>query len=125
MPPTSIPVTDFMKMSDQFRSRAGPLLERRLLKFTWLKDPAGAPFPGIYVAVDIATKFEKIDRHCGYIVLYQQPSGGSFQVMRAESNFIDNASAKKIQTTQSKLELDKAWTELSRYCPNFPSTANP
>lgn len=120
----SIPVTAFTEQNEQFHSQAGRLLERRLLKFTWLKDPAEAPFPGIYAAVDIATKFAKIDRHCGYIVLYQQPSGGAFQVMRAESNFIDNATAKKIETTQSKFELDKAWAELSRNCPNYP-TANP
>ncbi|MGX8007986.1 hypothetical protein ACVDG8_002755 [Mesorhizobium sp. ORM8.1] len=75
------------------------------------------------MAVDIATKFERIDRHCGYIVLYQQPSGGPFHVMRAESNFIDNATAEKIETTQSKLELDKAWAELSQNCPDL--TANP
>lgn len=117
-----ISMSDFTEQSEQFHSKAGPLLERRLLKFTWFKDPANAPFPGIYAAVDIATKFEKIDRHCGYIVLYQHPSGGAFQVMRAESNFIDNATAKKIETTQSKFELDKAWAELSRNCPNFPPT---
>ncbi|RWD61497.1 MAG: DUF4019 domain-containing protein [Mesorhizobium sp.] len=116
---SSIPPTMFAEQSEKFRSQAGPLLERKLLKFTWLKDPADAPFPGIYAAVDIATRFEKIDRHCGYIVLYQQPSGGAFHVMRAESNFIDNATAKKIETTNSKLELDKAWAELSRNCPNF------
>jgi len=120
----SIPLTAFTEQNERFHAQAGPLLERRLLKFTWFKDPANAPFPGIYAAVDIATRFEKIDRHCGYIVLYQQPSGGAFQVMRAEGNFIDNATAKRIETTQSKSELDKAWTELSRNCPNFP-TANP
>jgi hypothetical protein len=116
---SSIPVTVFVEQSEKFRSQAGPLLERKLLKFTWLKDPTNAPFPGVYAAVDIATKFEKIDRNCGYIVLYQRPSGGAFHVMRAESNFIDNATARQIETTQSKSELDKAWAELSRNCPNF------
>ncbi|KAA3441729.1 hypothetical protein C7I87_34075 [Mesorhizobium sp. SARCC-RB16n] len=109
----SISVTAFAEQSDEFHSRSGPLLQRRLLKFTWLKDPADAPLPGIYVAVDIATKFEKIDRHCGYVALYQKPSGGAFHVMRAESNFIDNAAAMKM----AKFELDKAWAELSRNCP--------
>ena len=121
----SIPVMAFTEQSEKFHAQAGALLDRRLLKFTWLKNPTDAPLPGIYAAVDIASRFEKIDRHCGYIVLYQRPSGGAFHVMRAESNFIDNATAKKIETTRSKFDLDKAWTELSRNCPNFPSTANP
>ncbi|TIT03349.1 MAG: DUF4019 domain-containing protein [Mesorhizobium sp.] len=117
----SIPSNAFMEQSKHFHSQAGAVRERRLLKFTWLKDPANAPFPGVYAAVDIATKFENIDRHCGYIVLYQRPSGGNFQVMRAESNFIDNANAKNIEKTRSELELDRAWAELSTNCPNFPS----
>ncbi|MER9095246.1 DUF3887 domain-containing protein [Mesorhizobium sp. M0700] len=117
----SIPSNAFVEQSKHFHSQAGAVRERRLLKFTWLKDPENAAFPGVYAAVDIAAKFENIDRYCGYIVLYQRPSGGNFRVMRVESNFIDNSTAKSIEKTQSKLELDRAWAELSANCPNFPS----
>ena len=74
-----------------------------------------APLPGIYAALDLVSRFANIDRHCGYLVLYQAPSGGVFQIMRQEDNFLDNVTAKQ----SSPEEVDKIWAGLSAHCPGY------
>jgi hypothetical protein len=113
----------FTAFSDRlraFNARAGLVVERRPVKITWTKDPARAPVPGIYVAIDFVSSFQNIDRDCGYLVLYQPPVGGSFKVMREENNFLDNAAARAITQRQSKAEVEKTWAKLSANCPNYP-----
>ena len=90
---------------------------------TWTKDPPTAPAPGIYVAVDLSGQYANIDRQCGYIVLYQAPAGGSFQVLRTENNYLDNATAQQIELSQSHQALVDAWAKLSANCPNFSTPA--
>lgn len=114
----------FEKDRGEFRAQAGKLRQRRIIKVTWTKDPANAPHPGVYAAVDASATFEGIDRQCGYVILYQAPQGGPFSVMRTENNYIDNASAKEIERTQSKAALDQLWTGLSTNCPNFRATGS-
>lgn len=109
----------FEQQSTQFRAQAGPLKRRDVLKITWTKDPADAPFPGVYAAIDETATYQNVDRQCGYIILYQRPAGGDWEVMRTESNFIDNDSAAKIARTESPAELDRLWASLSANCPNF------
>lgn len=118
-----VPYPQFMEQSRRFRDQAGPVLSRSTLKITWTKDPANGPFPGIYAAVDVAGKFENVDRECGYLVFYQNPSGGGFQLLRAESNFIDNATAQNIERTKSRAALDEMWASLSANCPNYASNS--
>jgi hypothetical protein len=103
-----------------FNARAGAVVEHRFLKITWTKNPSQAPAPGIYAAIDLASSFQNIDRHCGYIVLYQPPAGGDFKVTRDESNFMDNATARSIAERQSSAEVEKVWRTLSANCRNYP-----
>lgn len=110
---------DFAAEQVRFRTQAGALRERRVLKLTWTKDPHDAPYPGVYVAIDVAARYANVDRDCGYVVLYQRPAGGAFEVMRTESNVIDNAAARDIERRQSRAALDRMWAELARNCPNF------
>jgi hypothetical protein len=117
----SLPLAQFIQENHKFHERSGPLVRRSILKITWTKDPASAPFPGVYAAIDIATRFANVDRHCGYVVLYQPPSGGDFQVMRQEANFIDNATAQTIERQQSRAVLDSQWAALAANCPNYNS----
>jgi hypothetical protein len=115
----SRPLAQFNQQNHDFRERSGPLLQRKILKVTWTKDPAAAPLRGIYAAVDIAARFANIDRYCGYVVLYQRPSGGDFEIMRQEGNFIDNTTAEKIERQQSRAVLDSKWAALAANCPNY------
>jgi hypothetical protein len=111
----------FIQDAQKFQALAGPLKFWRVLKVTWTKDSARAPSAGIYVAVDLAGQFANVDRDCGYLVLFQPPSGGDFAVMRRENNYLDNATAHNIEEKQSKAGLAKVWSQASRYCPNYVS----
>jgi Protein of unknown function (DUF4019) len=115
----ALPLQQFVRENQEFRNRSGPLKQRTLLKVTWAKDPAAAPLPGVYAAIDIASQYANIDRHCGFVVLYQKSSGDGFEVMRQESNFIDNATAQSIEQQKSRAELDKVWARLAASCPNY------
>ena len=108
----------FSKRVREFNAEAGAAKERRILKITWTKDPANAPAPGVYAAVDLGSRFENIDRHCGYIVLYQRDAGLAFLVVRQEDNYITNEHARQIAMKQSPQALDEIWGRLSRNCPN-------
>ncbi|MBI1330140.1 MAG: DUF4019 domain-containing protein [Alphaproteobacteria bacterium] len=100
--------------------KLGDVIERRFLKVTWTKNPRNAPALGIYVAIDLAGRFTKADRFCGYMILYQPLSGKPFGVMREEENFIENAQADSIAKTHGPAEVEKVWTQLSSHCPNYP-----
>lgn len=115
----SVPEKVFIEAKRSFRIVAGPLKKREFLQVTWTKDSPKAPLPGIYAAIDVGSYFEKIDRHCGYIVMYQKAEGGAFSVMREEANFILNAQADDIVRKHSAAELGKIWDGLAKNCPNY------
>ena len=94
------------------------------MKITWTKDPANAPAPGVYAAVDLASRFDNIDRHCGYIVLYQNNASTPFLVVHQEDNYITNAHARQIAMKQSPQAVDEIWERLSKNCPNYPAATS-
>jgi hypothetical protein len=103
----------------RFNIEAGPVKERKITTITWTKDPAQAPALGIYAAIDLVSRFANIDRHCGYIVLWQPPAGGPFQVMRREDNFLSNETAQALTQQGSTSAVDEAWAQVSAHCPNY------
>jgi hypothetical protein len=115
------PFERFAERVKTFNAQAGAVRQRRVVKITWTKDPAAAPSPGIYAAVDLESQFENIDRHCGYIVLYQPDASSPFLVVRQEENFMTNADARKIEKEQSPHAVDELWRRLARNCPNYAS----
>lgn len=119
----SVPAQQFVSQNRAFYARSGVLKQRAILKVTWTKDPPNGPFPGIFAAVDIASQYANVDRHCGFVVLYQKTGNDSFEIMRQESNFIDNATAHGIEQQKSRAELDKLWTRLAVNCPNYAASS--
>jgi hypothetical protein len=113
-------VAAFSARLSKFNALAGRVKERRVIKATWTKDPAAAVARGVYVAFDLVSRFEGIDRHCGYVVLFEPPGGGDFQVTRVEDAFLDNATASAIASKQSPAAVDAAWAVASANCPNTP-----
>jgi len=113
------PLQPFTDEIAKFNAQAGKVIERRIVEVSWTKDSAQAPAPGVYAALDLVSRFANVDRHCGYLVLYQAPSGGPFRIMREESNFLDNSTAKSMAQTQSQAAVDAAWAQLSSRCPNY------
>lgn len=119
------PLAQFIQQNRDFHQQSGPAAERRILKITWTKDSPSAPVPGIYAAVDIVARFANIDRYCGFVILYQRPSAGDFEIMREERNYIDNPTAASIEQQQSRAALDRQWAAMAAYCPNYKPLSSP
>jgi hypothetical protein len=62
----------------------GKLLSRKLKRVVWYENPADAPLPGTYVAVEFDSDYERTDRHFQYVMLHSQ-RGEPFRVMRHQS----------------------------------------
>ena len=103
----------------KFNTEAGSVQERRMVKVTWTKDPANAPAPGVYAAVDLASRFENIDRHCGYVVLYQRDAVAPWRVTRQEDSYMTNEQARQIEQRQSRQAVNDLWGKMSQHCPNY------
>ena len=112
-------LSTFFERSRREREAVGALRDRRMLRLTWTKDPANAPLPGIYAAIDVASRHARVDRKCGYLIWHQRSEGGPFKLMRIESNRIDNATADSIVGQKGQPELDRIWAQLSANCPNY------
>jgi hypothetical protein len=80
------------------RPDAGALQERVIRKISWYDNPPSAP-PGLYVAADFESRFEKLALHCGFVIWHRQPDG-AFLVLREESNHIDLETASKMTPQQ-------------------------
>jgi hypothetical protein len=115
------PLSQFQAAGAAFNTQAGTVIDHRILRITWTKDPAQAPRPGIYAAVDIASRYANVDRDCGYLVLYQAHASDPFSIVREENNFLTNASAAAIEQQRSRAGLDQLWMQLSANCPNYSS----
>jgi hypothetical protein len=114
----------FSERLREFNALAGPVEERRLVTLTWTANSAQAPFPGIYVAIDLVSRFANVDRHCGYLVLYQTPAGGEFKIMREENNYLPNQTAAAIARQGSGPSIDAMWAQLSAHCPGYSSSSS-
>jgi Protein of unknown function (DUF4019) len=83
---------DSWQASEQsFNAKSGRVLDRKVRKITWYKDPPSAPIPGIYVALDYSSVFADVPIHCGYVAWYRTP-GGAYRIIREEQNSISKAS---------------------------------
>ena len=111
-----VPLWGYKERVSTFNNIAGSVVEHRIVEVTWSKDPLQAPFPGVYAAVDVVSKFQNIDRHCGYLVFHQQPDG-QFLIMREEENHMDHATERSIREDSSQEEVEKMWAQLAQNCP--------
>lgn len=87
-------------------TKAGHLLNRRILKITWYKDPPSAPEPGIYAAADFSGQFENDPIYCGYLA-WHRGVDGKYRIIREEENFIDKESIAKMGLTDVKALVAK------------------
>lgn len=111
---------DFEKLAADFNAEAGPVIYRRIVHISWTKDPANAPTPGVYVSVDLISKFAKVDRDCGYIILYQGNRADPFLVQGEERAYLSNLKAQEIQERTSREYVENLWSRLATStCPNY------
>jgi hypothetical protein len=103
----TVSLKDWTELSKKLGGQSGPLVDRKFVKFTWSKDPAGAPVPGIYAVVDYVSHFQSVDIECGYLAWYEE-SDGSFLLVHQQSGFIGKEQEKQmtpqaIATTKTQL----------------------
>jgi hypothetical protein len=109
----------FRAGNQERRKGLGKLKAFTVLQLTWTKDPAAAPSPGIYAAIDFAASSSKTMRQCGYVVLFKATEAVPFRVTRIENNIMTNAVYAKVAKDKSKAEADQLWSQLSANCPNY------
>ena len=114
-----ISVEEFRKDRLGELQKRGPLLSRKRIRVTWTKDSANVPLPGIYVAIDANSHFEKVTRHCGYTILYQAPGSDAFKVMRSQDALIEDEVFASLAEQNSPLQAELVWNVLSRSCPSY------
>ena len=114
----------FQTDNKRTRQDLGHLQKLEVLQVTWTKDPANAPAPGIYVAIDITGHFTKTQRHCGYVVLFKATGGEPFRLARIETNYMTDASARTFSKRKPPGEVDRAWSMVSVNCSNYPKPPN-
>ncbi len=110
--------TVFAKQNRHSRSMAGKLKVRAYTKLTWTKDAPGMPEPGVFAAIDEVAKFDKVDRHCGYLILHQAPGGGPFRIARMERVVMSNDTAKAIAEGEGP-GPEEVWAKATASCPNY------
>jgi hypothetical protein len=113
-----LPQAQFKSNQASFKADAGTVKLRQVIKLTWTHSPTGGLPEGSYAAIDLASRFKKVDRCCGYIILFQATPAQAFQIAREEKNFISNTAAAGIVKSQSLEALDSMWRALSQNCPN-------
>lgn len=116
---------EFQTDNKKTRKDLGRLTRLNVLQVTWTKDPADAPAPGIYVAIDISGQFTKTKRQCGYVVLFKSRPDDPFRLSRIENNYMSDAMVRKIAKQKSPAEVDRLWLVLSAHCPNYRSPFAP
>lgn len=110
---------EFQAGNIRTRADLGRLIKLKILKVTWTKDPAEAPGPGIYVAIDIAGQFTRAKRQCGYVVLFKATENDPLRLGRIENTYLTDAVAKQIAKGKSPAEVDRVWSLAAAHCPNY------
>jgi hypothetical protein len=91
-------------MARKGQAELGPLLSRQQTGVTWYLDPADAPGPGLYVAVDFRSTYGNADQHSEYLVWYRSHEETSFKLMRDEAKFTLKAALPEAIAEQAPVE---------------------
>jgi hypothetical protein len=89
------PIAEWKRGAADFNAAAGAVRGRRVTEITWYNNPPNAPQPGVYVAADFSSEFDRLEFVCGYLMWLLQPDG-SFRLAREEQNLLDKATASKL-----------------------------
>ena len=66
-------------------AKTGKLISRKLRRVVWYDNPANAPLPGLYAAVEFDSLFENTDKHFQFVILHSQ-NDEAFKVIRNEAD---------------------------------------
>ena len=72
---------------NQEQDELGKLLSRELIRAVAYQDPPSAPAPGLYIAVEYNSVYEKAKKHFQYIVVHSADEGG-FKINKRRVNVL-------------------------------------
>jgi hypothetical protein len=76
----------------EFHRNAGTPGRHQVKAVTWYVNPATAPRPGVYVAVDFERNYSGLLLNCGYLIWYRE-ADGRYVLTRTESNTVSRPAA--------------------------------
>lgn len=90
-----------------FNRLAGAETKYAVTGISWFENPAAAPRPGVYAALDYARAFERVSLACGFVV-WRRASDGAWRIDREDLNYLDPAEEARL----SREELPQARARL-------------
>jgi Protein of unknown function (DUF4019) len=78
------PLEEWKKRNADFNAAAGEQKSTSVWRITVYDNPPNAPVPGLYVAADYESEFERVPFQCGYLI-WLQSAGRRFAITREES----------------------------------------
>jgi hypothetical protein len=76
---------EWRRAMEESAAKLGKRLSRTLRRVVWYENPANAPLPGLYAAVEFDSAFENSGKHFRFVILHSQ-NGEPFKVMRSEAD---------------------------------------
>jgi hypothetical protein len=104
---------EWRRLTLESRQQWGALEGRTQTGVTWYLDPPKAPRPGLYVAVDYASRYANLAAHTEYLVWYRGQPGQAFELMRHESNAVGKDATPKA-AAQAPLKIEYRSVEAAR-----------
>jgi hypothetical protein len=80
---SNLTLDSWIEINENTKTEIGSLVERKFKRIVVYDNPANAPLPGLYIAVEFDSVYEKASRHFQYIILHSQ-NDEPFRVMRRE-----------------------------------------
>lgn len=93
-----MPFKRWMQVSYQARQRAGALIDQRLVRVDWTREPGNFP-PGDYAEVYYVSHYQNLEVMCGRLTWHRQ-TDGSFLLMGDAQGMVPKEQAQKMTSEQ-------------------------
>jgi hypothetical protein len=113
-PRALMPLERFTQRAQDFSKLSGTRKQQRIERITWAKDPPDAPASGVYAVVELASRFARIQHHCGFALLHQRDPASPFHIVRQEDFYLTDDQAQQMTTSQAPVE--QLWASLRQSC---------
>lgn len=90
-----------------FNGLSGPEIKRAITRVSWFENPASAPSPGVYAAVDYIREFQNVKTACGFVVWRRQADGG-WRIDREQLRYLtaaQEAAIKRSDLPEARADL--------------------
>jgi hypothetical protein len=104
------PLEEWKKQNSDFNAAAGERKSTSIWRITVYDNPPNAPEPGIYIAADYESEFERVPFQCGYLIWFQSAEE-RFVITREESGSLPLDLVKRLPKDQ----LSEIWRQFG--CP--------